>query len=178
MSIGSGRPVVGDLCMGSALHVNGTPYAHAATEDAKAIERVTRQKQNEYPELIASDRIRYVVLACEKGGRWGPDVFEVVSDLVRLKVSASPPAAPPLGRARVYTLHAARKHSVPAARFLREVELEKTSSHARELLNETQCLFRNKAVSLKSQSSKIKWLQPLSGISIKHRMFRVFAPSP
>ena len=84
MSIGSGRPVVGDMCMGSALHVNGTPYAHAATEDAKAIERLTRQKHNDYPELVASDRIRYVVLACEEGGRWGPDVFEVVSDLVRL----------------------------------------------------------------------------------------------
>jgi len=87
MSIGSGRPVVGDMCMGSALHVNGTPYAHAATEDAKAIERLTRQKHNDYPELVASDRIRYVVLACEEGGRWGPDVFEVVSDLVRLKVA-------------------------------------------------------------------------------------------
>ena len=87
MSIGNGRPVVGDMCMGSALHVNGTPYAHASAEDGKAIERLTRQKHNDYPELVASDRIRYVVLACEEGGQWGPDVFEVVSDLVRLKVA-------------------------------------------------------------------------------------------
>ena len=36
---------------------------------------------------MASDRIRYVVLACEEGGQWGPDVFEVISDLVRLKVA-------------------------------------------------------------------------------------------
>ena len=75
------------MCMGSALHVNGTPYAHASAEDGKAIERLTRQKHNDYPELVASDRIRYVVLACEEGGQWGPDVFEVVSDLVRLKVA-------------------------------------------------------------------------------------------
>ena len=45
LSIGNGRPVVGDMCMGSAPHVNGTPYAHAATEDGKAIERLTRQTE-------------------------------------------------------------------------------------------------------------------------------------
>ena len=36
---------------------------------------------------MASDRVHYVVLACEEGGRWGPDVFTVVSELVRLKVA-------------------------------------------------------------------------------------------
>ena len=45
---------------------------------------MTRQKYHDYPELLASDRVRFVVLACEEGGRWGPDVHEVVSDLVRL----------------------------------------------------------------------------------------------
>ena len=39
------------------------------------------------PELVASDRVHYVVLACEEGGRWGPDVFTVMNDLVRLKVA-------------------------------------------------------------------------------------------
>ena len=69
------------------MHANGTPYPEAATEDGKAIERLTGQKFDKYPELVASGRIRYVVLACEEGGRWGPDVFEVVRDLVRLKVA-------------------------------------------------------------------------------------------
>ena len=87
MSIGSGLPVVGDMCMGSVLHANGTPYTDAATEDGKAIERLTDQKHDKYPELVASDRVHYVVLACEEGGRWGPDVFEVMTDLVRLKVA-------------------------------------------------------------------------------------------
>ena len=87
MSLGNGLPVVGDMCMGSPLHANGTPYARAATEDGKTIERLTQQKHDDYPELVASDRVHFVVLACEEGGRWGPDVFEIVNDLVRLKVA-------------------------------------------------------------------------------------------
>ena len=87
MSIGNGRPVVGDMCMGSALHADGRPWTDAATDDGVTIERLTDQKHNTYPELVASDRARFVVLACEEGGRWGPDVFEVVKDLVKLKVA-------------------------------------------------------------------------------------------
>ena len=48
---------------------------------------MTQQKHNKYPELAASDRVHFVVLACEEGGRWGPDVHRVVRDLVRLKVA-------------------------------------------------------------------------------------------
>ena len=73
--------------MGSALRSNGTPYPDATTTDGMAIDRLTRQKHNDYPELVASDRVHYVVLACEEGGRWGLDVFTVVRDLVRLKVA-------------------------------------------------------------------------------------------
>ena len=87
MSLGRGLPVVGDMCMGSALHSNGTPYPGAAALDGKAIDRLTAQKHDKYPELVASDRLHYVVLACEEGGRWGPDVFAVMRDLVRLKVA-------------------------------------------------------------------------------------------
>ena len=56
MCIGNGLPVVGDMCMCSALHSNGTPYLGAATQDEKAIERLTIQKHNDYPELVALDR--------------------------------------------------------------------------------------------------------------------------
>ena len=88
--------------MGSALHADGRPWtrreprtadgrrgrlANAATDDGVTIARLTDQKHRDYPELVASDRARYVVLACEEGGRWGPDVFEVVKDLVKLKVA-------------------------------------------------------------------------------------------
>ena len=87
MAIGNGLPVVSDMRMGSAMHADGTPYPDAATVDGKAIERLTDQKHDKYPELVASDRVHYVVLACEEGGRWGPDVFTVVNELVRLKVA-------------------------------------------------------------------------------------------
>ena len=87
MSLGSGLPVVGEMCMGSALHANGRPYPDAATTDGVAIARLTDQKHDKYPERVSSDRIHYVVLACEEGGRWGPDVFAVVADLVRLKTA-------------------------------------------------------------------------------------------
>ena len=63
MRIGNGMPVVGDMCMGSALHANGTPHDDAATVDGKTIERLTRDKYNKYSELVASDRVRYVMLA-------------------------------------------------------------------------------------------------------------------
>ena len=43
--------------------------------DGKAIDRLTDQKHDKYPELVTSDRVHYVVLACEEGGRWGPGVF-------------------------------------------------------------------------------------------------------
>ena len=87
MSIGRGLPVVGDMCMGSVLHADGSPYPDADVEDGRAIDRLTDQKYDKYPELVFSDRVHYVVLACEEGGRWGPDVFRVVEDLVKLKVA-------------------------------------------------------------------------------------------
>ena len=67
MAIGNGLPVVGDMCMGSVLHANGTPYTDAATVDGKAIERLTDQKREKCPKRVASDRVHYVVLACEGG---------------------------------------------------------------------------------------------------------------
>ena len=83
----SGYYPVGDMCIGSALHANGRPYADATTSDGVAIDRLTDQKHDKYPELVASDRVHFVVLACEEGGRWGPDVFAVISDLVKSKVA-------------------------------------------------------------------------------------------
>ena len=63
LSLGRGLPVVGDMCMGSAMHADGTPYPGAANLDGRAIGRLTEQKHNKYPELVTSDRLHYVVLA-------------------------------------------------------------------------------------------------------------------
>ena len=41
----------------------------------------------EYLDLATSAELEYLVLACEEGGRWGPDQFRLVRDMVRLKVA-------------------------------------------------------------------------------------------
>ena len=97
MLIGNGRPVVGSMCMGSALHANCKPWTDAATDEGVTIERLTDQKHNTYPELVASDRARFVVLACEEGGRLrsrqGPRQAEG---------RTYPPVAAPFGRAGLH----------------------------------------------------------------------------
>ena len=47
MSIGNGQPVVGDMCMGSALHADGRPYPHATAEDGKAIDQTSGSSKSE-----------------------------------------------------------------------------------------------------------------------------------
>ena len=74
LSLGRGLPVVGDMCMGSALHAEGTPYPGAANIDGTTIRRLTyRKRVTVYSDLATSAELEYLVLACEDGGRWGPD---------------------------------------------------------------------------------------------------------
>ena len=55
--------------------------------DGVAIARGIDENHYKYPELAASDRVRFLVLACEEGGRWSPDVYRVVKDLVYIKTA-------------------------------------------------------------------------------------------
>ena len=87
LRLGRALPVVGDMCMMSALHQDGTPWAGADDYDGVAIERGIAAKHSTYPELVSSDRVKFLVLACEEGGRWSPDVYRVVKDLVDLKTA-------------------------------------------------------------------------------------------
>ena len=49
-NLGSGLPVVGDMCESSALHVDGTPWAGAANRDGEATDRMRYRKcVTEYP---------------------------------------------------------------------------------------------------------------------------------
>ena len=75
------------------------------TGTGQAIERLTRQMHNDYPELVASDRVRYAVLACEEGGRWGPVGAGCLRNRQQPRPAqniASPSAAPALGSDRVH----------------------------------------------------------------------------
>ena len=44
LSLGRGLPVVGDMCMGTALHTDGTPHPGAANIDGTTIRRLTYRK--------------------------------------------------------------------------------------------------------------------------------------
>ena len=91
-ALGRGLPVVCDMCMGSALHSDGTPYAGASNVDGATIDRLTHRKRvTEYPDLATSPQIEYLVLACEEGGRWGPDQHRLLRSLVRTKVASIHP---------------------------------------------------------------------------------------
>lgn len=87
-ALGRGLPVVCDMCMGSALHADGSPHPGASNFDSRTIERLTYDKRvTNYSDLATSPQIEYLVLACEEGGRWGPDQFRLIRSLVRTKVA-------------------------------------------------------------------------------------------
>ena len=83
-ALGRGLPVVCDMCMGTALHADGTPHPGACNVDGATIKRLTHnQRVTEYSDLATSPQIEYLVLACEDGGRWGPDQHRLLRSLVR-----------------------------------------------------------------------------------------------
>jgi hypothetical protein len=60
--------------------------------DGATIDRLTHRKRvTEYPDLATSPQIEYLVLACEEGGRWGPDQHRLLRSLVRTKVASIHP---------------------------------------------------------------------------------------
>ena len=73
--------------MMSALHQDGTPWAEAEDYDGVAIERGIATKHSTYAESVSSDRVNFLVLAYEEGGRWRPGVYRAVKDLVDFKTA-------------------------------------------------------------------------------------------
>ena len=63
LRLGRGVRVVGDICMMSALHQDGTPWAEAEDYDGVAIERGIATKHSTYAESVSSDRINFLFLA-------------------------------------------------------------------------------------------------------------------
>ena len=56
------------------------------------IKRLTHNKRvTEYSDLATSPQIEYLVLACEEGGRWGPDQYRLLRSLGRTKVASIHP---------------------------------------------------------------------------------------
>ena len=70
LSLGRGITVVGDMCMGSALHADGTLHPGATNVDGATIMRLTYRKcVTEYPDLATSAELEYLVLAGEEEER-------------------------------------------------------------------------------------------------------------
>ena len=65
---------------------NGTKYFERYTDILRTGTK-NANKHTQYLELVVSQTVEFLVLACEEGGRWGPDVFRLVRDLVALKVA-------------------------------------------------------------------------------------------
>ena len=64
----------------------GTKYYERYTDILRTGTK-NANKRTQYLELVVSQTVEFLVLACEEGGRWGPDVFRLVRDLVALKVA-------------------------------------------------------------------------------------------
>ena len=64
-----GVPLAVDATMVSPLRADGHPCPRAAVADGAVIQRGEKAKLTTYPELVQSDVVRLVTVACEVGGR-------------------------------------------------------------------------------------------------------------
>ena len=87
-----GEALCCDATLVAPLRRDGRPQPRAAEEDGAAIAVARRRKEARYPELCRPGPQRLVVLACETGGRWGPEACGLVDRLVRLRALRAPPA--------------------------------------------------------------------------------------
>ena len=76
--------------MASPLHANGEPWSGAADHDGVAINRARQEHEHRYPELVDGERARLLVLGCEVGGRWAPEVHRVLASLTEQKCTEAP----------------------------------------------------------------------------------------
>ena len=78
-----GHALCCDATLVSPLTRDGAPWARAADQDGIALVHARRRKERRYPELLRPGPHRFLVLACETGGRWSRECH----DLLRLLVA-------------------------------------------------------------------------------------------
>ena len=86
-----GVPLGVDATMVSPLHADGSPWPHAAVTNGVAIARAEKSKATTYPELVESDRLRLLTLACEVGGRWSQTCLDTVKALAQARSRQAAP---------------------------------------------------------------------------------------
>ena len=70
----------------------GEPQLGAADIDGATLTQARGNKEATYPELVASNRCRLVVVALETGGRWSEEGVDVFRHLAFAKAREVPPA--------------------------------------------------------------------------------------
>eukprot|EP00438_Fugacium_kawagutii_P032674 Skav232231 [mRNA] locus=scaffold4367:62556:63930:- [translate_table: standard] len=76
-------------------HTAGAESASSASDDhdGVALAAACHRKRLRYPELLRPGPHRFLVLACEVGGRWSADCCDLVRVLVRVRTQRVHPAA-------------------------------------------------------------------------------------
>ena len=76
----------------SALGCSGEPQQGAADIDGTILLQARRDKETTYPELVASNRCRLVVVALETGGRWSEEASDIFRQLAFARAREEPPS--------------------------------------------------------------------------------------
>ena len=74
-----------DVTLRGVLSGAGDPYLHTADVDGAVLLEARRDKETTYPEVVASGRCRFVVLAIETGGRWSDEAVDFTTQLAFAK---------------------------------------------------------------------------------------------
>ena len=85
-----GVPLGCDASLVSPLHTDGSPWSDADWRPGVAIQRAEEDKDTTYPELVDSDQLRLVTLACETGGRWSKQCLDTIRALAHAKAREAP----------------------------------------------------------------------------------------
>ena len=86
----NGVPLGVDASIVSPLHADGTVWLGADMKNGVAISRAEADKAATYPELIDSDELRLVTVACETGGRWSQTCVDLLRQLAKSRARDAP----------------------------------------------------------------------------------------
>ena len=85
LPLGHGLPLVCDASLVSPIKANGIARPRAAHEPGVAIANIEDVKATTYPELVTSNRCKFLALAGEVGGRWSATTCRLIRDLASAK---------------------------------------------------------------------------------------------
>ena len=85
-----GKQLAVDATLVAPLTRTGKAHPEAWWEDGVALAQARHRKETTYPELLASDRCRLVVVGHETGGRWSEEAADFVDKLAKAKAREAP----------------------------------------------------------------------------------------